>query len=624
MELRQSRNGRSNWWIMATGAALAMSAAAAGQQPSSEPADRVVSPATPSPAAPAQPAPAADESGAIYQKYAVAADHALASKAGATILRAGGNAVDAAVATSFALSVVRPFSCGIGGGGFMVISLPENVPPPSGTVPPALSKPRTVLNVCINYREMCPKAVGPEYFEKLDENASIQGGKACAVPGTVAGLLHALEKYGSMSRAEVMAPAIVLAREGFVADKAYVEAARGMIEKFEKNAGLKARFAFTWDRFLGSGKVEVGQRITLPEQAAVLEKIAAQGVDGFYKGEVGEAIIAAIRASGGEMTMDDLGAFRVTEAAPLRTDIALRTMLMMPPPSSGGLAMAEIFGIVDRLRIGEHVQSKNWGVYYHVLIEAFKHAFADRAKFLGDPAFVDVPVERLMSKEYLDSLSKRVRIAKTGTAEAYGTIEPLREDGGTSHLCVVDRWGGAVACTETINLPFGSLVSSDRLGFCVNNEMDDFTTRSGAANAFGLRQSDRNRPAPGKRPLSSMSPTVVLDRDGKVRAVAGASGGPRIITATVQTLLNTLVRGEDAVTAVRHPRVHHQWKPETLEIEEGLSERHDGLGVDMWMRKLGHIVKPASEHAAVQLIVMRGKRWEAACDPRKGGRPDGE
>ncbi|MFN7021250.1 MAG: gamma-glutamyltransferase, partial [Phycisphaerales bacterium] len=467
-------------------------------------------------------------------------------------------------------------------------------------------------------------AVGPDYFENLDEGASVRGGKACAVPGTVAGLLHALDKYGTMKRAQVMAPAILLAREGFTVDEAYAKAARGLIRRFEENPGWREKFGFTWTRFLGEGKVEVGQEIRLPEQAAVLERIAELGTDGFYKGEVAEAVVAAARAAGGEMTLEDLAGFRVTEAEPLRADLVNRTLLLMPPPSSGGLAIAEAVGIMGRLRIAEHVQSGNIGLYYHVMVESFKHAFADRAKFLGDAALVDVPVERLLSKEHLDALAKRVRIGRTSPSEMYGSAEPLPEDGGTSHLCVVDRWGGAVACTETINLSFGSLVSSDRLGFCLNNQMDDFTTRRGSSNAFGLVQSDRNRPAPGKRPLSSMSPTIVLDKDGKVRAVAGASGGPRIITATVQALMNTLVRGHNAAEAVSRPRVHHQWKPAELEVESGFDERHEGLSVESWMRKLGHTVKTPSEGAAVQMIVLRGKRYEAACDPRKGGKPDGE
>ena len=502
----------------------------------------------------------------------------------------------------------------------------KDAPPPNSGQRPESSSPfGGGVGTCINYREMCPGAVGAEYFEKIeDATASVRGGKACGVPGTVAGLLYALEKYGTLPREKVMAPAIRLAREGFAADAAYAKAAAGTIEKFGEHPEWKTRFAFAWERFLGSGKVEVGQIIKQPEQAAVLERIAAGGADGFYKGETGAAIVAAVREAGGEMTLDDLAAFKVLETPPLRVEFAGRTMLTMPPPSSGGLAMAEVFGILDRKHIDEQAKKGNWGMYYLSLVEGFKHAFADRAKFLGDPAFVDVPVQRLLSGKYLDELAARIKVGKTMTSEMYGTMEPLPEDGGTSHLCVIDGKGGAVACTETINLTFGSLVSSSKLGFCLNNQMDDFTTRRGKANAFGLVQSDKNLPAPGKRPLSSMSPTIVLDKDGKVEAIAGASGGPRIITATTQVLLNALVRGESAAKAVARARMHHQWKPAWLEIEEGFSEQHEGLGVDIWMRKLGHNVKTATEGAAVQVIVRKDGKWEAACDPRKGGRPGGE
>lgn len=551
-----------------------------------------------------------------YQRFAVAADHPLASEAGAEILRAGGNAVDAAVATSFALSVVRPFSCGIGGGGFMVIA--------GADAPPT----------AICYREMAPAAIGPETYERIDDrDASVRGGLACGVPGTVAGLLHALEKYGSMDRARVLAPAIRLAREGFAADAAYAGAARGVIAKFDAQPEWKKRFAFTWERFLGAGKVSEGDIIKLPEQAAVLEAIAAHGREGFYAGEVGEAVVQAVRAAGGEITIEDLAAFKVVELTPLRTEFDGRVYLTMPPPSSGGLAMAQVFGLLERTKVREQVTRNNAAAYTQLVAEAFKHAFADRATWLGDPAFVDVPVARLLSGPYLDGLAKRIEIGRTHGPEWYGSrpegeagAPGLPDDGGTSHLCVVDADGLAVACTETINLHLGSLVSSDRLGFCLNNEMDDFTTRGGEANAFGLKQSDRNRPAAGKRPLSSMSPTIVLDADGRVRAVAGGSGGPRIITATTQVLLNALVRGDDAARAVERGRIHHQWSPNVLEVEPGFAERHQGMGVDIWMRKVHHQVataKPA-ETACVQLIVREKDGWHAASDPRKGGRPAGE
>ncbi len=584
----------------------------------------------------------ADDTHAFHH-YAVAADHPLASRAGAEILERGGNAVDAAVATSFALSVVRPFSCGLGGGGFMVIYSEKSDDSVKASGPRAIA---------INYRETAPACAVPDYFQKLDDPlASTRGGKACAVPGSVAGLLHALDRYGTLDRARVLAPAIRLANEGFPADAAYAAAAGGLIAQFEKHPDWKTRFAFTWERFLGAGQVKVGDMIRLPEQARVLEAVAARGRDGFYTGQVAQDIIDADRAAGGGLTLADLAGYKVVETEPLRAGFDGRTLITMPPPSSGGVAMAEVFGLLDRKHLAEQVKNQAWAAYTQIIVESFKHAFADRATWLADPAFADVPVRRLLSGPYLDRLASYIEIGRTNPPELYGSRPgdpmidpgPPPEDGGTSHFSIIDlRTDGgrapmAVACTETINLHFGSLVSSDKLGFCLNDEMDDFTTRwndaakpgkpepSQPANAFHLVQSERNRPQPGKRPLSSMSPTIVIDADGRIRAVAGGSGGPRIITATTQVLLNALVRGDDAAHAVARKRFHHQWKPNQLEFEPGFDERQAGLGVETWMRKLHHHVVTAQpeETACVQLILRKADTLDAASDPRKGGAPAG-
>jgi gamma-glutamyltranspeptidase/glutathione hydrolase len=572
---------------------------------------------------------------ARFAHEAVAADQPLASAAGEEILAKGGNAVDAAVATSFALSVVRPFSCGIGGGGFMVIVLPAGDGKASqGTVTTA-----------INYREMCPAGVGADYYEKMGDaatEASRHGGKAIATPGTIAGLLYALDKYGTMKRADVLAPAIHVARDGFVADEAYAKAAADTISKFEKHPEWKTRFGFAWERFLASGKVKAGDRITLPEQAKAFELIARDGLDALTKGDLGKAICEASAKDGGALTLDDLRAFKVVEVEPLRFEALGRTLVTMPPPSSGGVAMAETLGIMERQAGGGAaalVKNGEWPQYTHLLIEAFDHAFADRAEWMADPAFVEVPVKRLLSEDYLKE--RAICIQPTGPLprEIYGTHEKeeeekaLPDDGGTSHLCVVDSKGGAVSCTETINLEFGSLVAVPEYGFILNDQMDDFTTRKGQVNAFGLVQSEKNLPAPGKRPLSSMTPTIVLDKSGKVEAVAGASGGPRIITGTTQVLLNSFLLGLPAGEAVARPRLHHQWMPNMLEMEDNYPGKWNGLEVSFWMIKLHHQQNPAKEHACVQLIrrhmggegEQRGEGgWDAACDPRKGGAPAGK
>lgn len=569
------------------------------------------------------PAPEAPHAG-VYARFAVAADHELASRAGAEILAAGGNAVDAAVATSFALSVVRPFSCGIGGGGFMVIALPDN---------PRTPEPGDPVRVAINYRETAPSAVGPDFYQKLAAarpDASIRGGTAAGVPGTVAGLLNALERFGTKDRAVVLAPAIRLAREGFPIDAAYAKVARDRTALFEKHPDYAARFGYLWRVYLREGRFEVGDIIKTPAQAEALELIARDGAAAFYDGPIAEALVAAVNADGGTITRADLAGYRPKDADPLRIEFGGRIFLTMPPPSSGGLALAQTLGILERAGYrtwvsttpGPHEPSAG---LMALIVESFKHAFADRAEWLGDPAFVDVPVKKLLDPAYLAQRAAKVNVARTHGPEDYGTrAEAPKDDGGTSHLSVIDAAGGAVACTETINLEFGSLLAVERFGFLLNNQMDDFTTQPGRPNAFGLTQSDRNLPSAGKRPLSSMTPTVVLDADGRVRAVAGASGGPRIITGTTLALIYALELGQPAGAAVAMPRMHHQWMPNVLEIEKGFPGAHEGLPTAMWLRKLGHEVKTPTRECAVQLIVREGHTLHAASDPRKGGRPAGQ
>ncbi len=574
----------------------------------------------------------------VYRHEAVAADHALASRVGAQVLARGGNAVDAAVATAFALSVVRPYSCGIGGGGFMIVHLQDD--PRFGT-----------LDVAIDARETAPAGVGADFYETMgDPLASRFGGSAVGVPGAVAGLLHALETYGTMDRADVLAGAIALAEHGFLADAHYVHSAHELIRRFEEHPDWKERFAFVWERYLLRGTVREGDRIRMPEQARALRLIAQQGGRAFYEGAIAEAIVRSVRDAGGVMTRDDLRAYRAREVEPLRFAFAGYELIGMPPPSSGGIAMAQILGLLERWGIrGVYADPSPADIDWQaeriaLLAEAFRHAFSDRARFLGDPAFVDVPVDALLDPAYLDLLATRRMGHGAHGPEDYGRlglereglIAPLVDDAGTSHFNVVDRWGNAVACTQTINTEFGSLVAVPGFGFCLNNEMDDFTTVRGRANAYGLIQSDLNLPAPGKRPLSSMSPTIVLDAQGRVYALAGASGGPRIITGTTQVLLPMLLIGDrspegSAGRAVVWPRVHHQWLPDVLRLQSEdptsplIDERPlfpDLVGDRL--RAMGYSIEPIEHVANVQAIRRRANgAWEAASDPNKGGRPAG-
>ncbi len=554
---------------------------------------------------------------ALYQRGVVAADHEIASRAGASILAMGGNAVDAAVATSFTLSVVRPYSCGIGGGGFMIIHFVDD--PRFGT-----------RSIAVNYRETTPAAIGPDFYEQLPDGASTRGGNAVAIPGAVAGLLAVLDEFGTLDRATVLGPAIAAAAQGFVVDEHYEQEAQNLIKKFNAEPALKKRFKFVWDRFLAQGTIARGDVMRLPEQARALRLIAEHGPSAFYDGPIAQAIIAAIAKDAGVMAREDLRSYAPGIGEPLVFGFEDNTFLTMGPPSSGGLAMGQVLGILERIGTPSlepsSTSAHELATRLHKLAEAYKHAFADRARWLGDPEFVALPVQGLLSHAYLDKRAAMFDPSRTLESGAYALDEPVSpiEDAGTSHLSVVDAQGNAVACTETINLAFGSLVAVPEFGFVLNNEMDDFLTRQGVPNAFGLVQSDRNLPAPGKRPLSSMSPTIVLDQDGRVRIVAGASGGPRIITGTLEVVLRALQadEGVSALDIVSAPRFHHQWLPDRLDLEpaDWDFDRDDLVGE---LESLGHKVGSRQSVGNVQLILRRNQGYDAASDPRKGGKPAG-
>ena len=545
--------------------------------------------------------PVVHENG-VYARGVVAADHAIASKAGAQMLAMGGNAVDAAVAASFTLSVVRPYSCGIGGGGFMLVHLPDD--PTHGRV-----------HTAINYREQA--YVDPGYYERTNKS-STTGGAAVAIPGTVAGLLYALEHHGTLDRAAVLAPAIAAARDGFIVDEHYMIMAQPLIDRFSDDPASRESYPLVWNHFLRMGQVQEGNRITNPMQARALERIARLGSAGFYEGPVADAIIDAVEQSNGDMTRTQLKGYALEEREPLMREVNANAFIAMPPPSSGGVTMLQTLMILEALSYPFEDPAMSIEKA-HLLAEASKHAFADRARYLADPNFVEVPVDDLLD---LSIIHERAQLVTDEVHQPtyYGTPNLIPQDGGTSHVSVVDPFGGAVALTETINLSFGSLVGVDEFGFVLNNEMDDFTTRRGEPNAFGLLQSDRNLPEPGKRPLSSMSPTIVLDDEGRVLAVAGASGGPRIISGTMQALLNAL-GGMDAYPAVASPRLHHQWMPDVLFAEPGL--------MPMLSRRAAqgdwNEIRMRRDIGNVQLIKRdpNGRGWQSASDPRKGGIPAG-
>lgn len=552
-------------------------------------------------------APEASAQQTPFSRAVVAADHVAASEAGARILREGGNVVDAAVATSFALSVVRPASCGMGGGGFMVIW-------------DADQQKATALD----YRERAPSAataVALENNNNHPEPPSVRGGKAVGVPGNVAGLCYAAEKYGTLPIAQLVQPAIDLCKSGVPIDQHDQEVQVSTLSKLKSHAGYEDRFKLLKKLYLNDGKPwKIGDKFYSP-QLKTLQAIAANGSAGFYSGAIAAAIAQTITAESGIFSTDDLVSYRPSERNALVSEFHGKQIITMPPPSSGGVALLQTLQSLEEwetrsqksLRSLQH----NSPDYVHVVTEVLKHAFADRAEFLGDMDFVEVPLDRLLNRNYSRDIAEHVSMKNTLAPEKYGRFF-LSSDGGTSHFSVMDSAGNAVACTETINLTFGSFLVVPDYGIVLNNEMDDFTANPGQPNAFGLIQSKANAIEPGKRPLSSMTPTLVVENN-KATYACGASGGPRIITATLQSLLNFIVFEMSAADAVSASRFHHQWAPNELLLEPNLQRT---IGSSLTER--GHVIKSSNSLAATQAAALNGKTLSGGSDPRKHGQPAGD
>ncbi len=541
-----------------------------------------------------------------YQHGAVAADHAEASAAGVEMLKQGGNVIDAAVATAFALSVVRPASSGLGGGGFLLFWDAEQ-------------KTATAYD----YRERAPMAATADMFSKLPPEkrnlASQEGILAAGVPGEMAGLCDILAKHGRLPLATVLAPAMRLAKEGVPIDEHDLGIQSQMIAEWKQDPNRATEFPLLWERYLNSGKPwKKGDRFFSPQLPA-LESLAKHGITSPKVGEIAQAIVEESHRRGGNLTIDDFQHMAPVARTPLKSTYHGYEVLTMPPPSSGGIALLQTLQMIEAWE--QQPDHKPWkdlsaADRLQVLTEAQKHAFADRAEYLGDADFVPVPVEQLLSRSYAKRLAEKIDLQKTLAAEAYGRSF-VPDDAGTTHFCVMDDLGNAVACTETINTTFGSLIVEPKFGIVLNNEMDDFTAVPGEANAFGLRQSANNAVAPGKKPLSSMTPTIVL-KDGRPHFIVGASGGPRIITATTQVLLQMLDFEQPAAKAVSLPRSHHQWQPHELLLEPSMyGELQAG------MEQRGHAVKKANSLAATQAIRWTPMGMDAGSDPRKHGEPRG-
>lgn len=542
----------------------------------------------------------------VFQNAVVAADHVAASEAGAEMLRRGGNVVDAAVATSFALSVVRPASCGIGGGGFMVIW--------------DASKQTAVA---LDYREQAPAAASADMFadnSKGPESGSVRGGKAVAIPGNVFGLCHAAKTYGSLPLSVLLQPAIRLTEEGVLIDEHDLSAQRSTLAKFKRYPSYHQRFALLKGLYLNDGVPwKEGDRFYSP-LGTVLKKIAEQGADGFYSGDVGAAIAKTVKQHDGVMTKQDLQSINVKTRIPLKDDYRDHTIYSMPPASSGGIALLQTLQALESWEAASNRSLKslehNSADYVHVVAEAMKHAFADRAEFLGDTDFVEVPVDRIISRKYSDQIATKIDMDQTLPLESYGRFFSAN-DGGTSHFSVIDAQGNSVACTETINLTYGSFVVVPEYGILLNNEIDDFAAEPGKPNAFGLVQSEANAIAAGKRPLSSMTPTIVV-KDGRATYSTGASGGPKIITASIQSVLNHIVFGMPPAQSVSAARFHHQWSPNELKLEAKLYQQ-----VGDQLKRKGHNVVKSGDMAACQAVASDRQGLRGGSDPRKHGAPAG-
>ncbi len=547
--------------------------------------------------------PAASAPSPLYQRGAVAADHPAASEAGVSMLRQGGNVIDAAVATALMLSVVRPASSGLGGGGFLLFW-----------------DATTQRAIAYDYRERAPLSANATMFQ---DHAAIgddsrHGMRAVAVPGEIAGLCKIHQQHGKLPLAIVLQPALAAAREGIVPDPHEREAQRSMIAEFRKHPDWPTRFAGLWNGYLNRGVPwKEHERWSSPQRPA-LELLAQSGLSAWETGPLGQALIEFSQQHGGLLTTADLAAAGPVARTPLQLTYRGDTVLTMPPPSSGGIALMQT---LQALVAWEQRSGRRWKELpqadrWHVLIEIWQHAFADRAEYLGDADFVKVPVQQLSEPAYAERIAARIDLTKTLPVEAYGRAL-IPDDHGTSHFSVMDADGNAVACTETINTSFGSLMVEPRFGIVLNNQMDDFTAVPGKVNAFGLRQSAANAIAPRKKPLSSMTPTIVL-RDGRPIWAVGASGGPKIITATIQVLLNGLEFDRSAQEAVSAPRGHHQWYPRDVLLEGGL-----WTALDTALRERGHQTKKVSELAAAQAIRRTAAGFDAGSDPRKHGRPAG-
>jgi gamma-glutamyltranspeptidase/glutathione hydrolase len=530
----------------------------------------------------------------IARNGMVVAQERLSAEVGADILKRGGNAVDAAVATGFAMAVTYPRAGNIGGGGFMVIHLADG------------------RDIAIDYRETAPAAATATMFlgadGKPDPAKSRDGALGIGVPGTVAGLALALERHGSgrFTLADLVAPAIVLARDGFILTDDGADTLPEWHRRLARWPSSKPIFS----RQDGTSFRE-GDRLIQRDLATTLQAIADRGPRGFYEGDVADKLARGIQDAGGIITAADLKAYQPIVRTPVRGSYRGFDLVSMPLPSSGGIVLIETLNMLEGFALGDLAQGSPPSL--HLLIESMKRAYADRARFLGDPAFVKAPTAMLMSKDYAAKQRASIDPQKVTPWTAALDAVPPREGSNTTHYSVIDAAGNAVSNTYTLNFSYGVGLVPEGTGVLLNNELDDFTAAPGASNAYGLVGFEANLPGPGKRPLSSMSPTIVL-KDGKPVLVTGSPGGSRIISTVLQVIVNTLDYKMDIAAAVSAPRLHHQWLPDEVRVEHGFPEATLEA-----LRAMGHVVREPMGQTSANSIAVTPQGFVGAPDPRTRG-----
>ncbi|GKS85298.1 gamma-glutamyltransferase [Acidovorax sp. SUPP1855] len=525
----------------------------------------------------------------------VSTEQELASRVGLDILKAGGNAVDAAVGIGFALAVVLPNAGNLGGGGFMMVH-----------------DAKTGKDVALDFREVAPQKATRDMY--LDASGNVVDGKslytpyAVGVPGTVAGMEHALKNWGTLPLSRVIAPAIALADKGFPVS---LTLAKTLHQEKANMGKWPATRQIFWR---GDSPLKVGDRLVQKDLAQSLRLISQQGAKAFYQGPIARRIAAEMAPHPGALTLQDLRDYKVVEREPVRGTYRGYQIVTMPPPSSGGAHLVQMLNMLEQWPLSQWGQNSAQTIHY--MAESMKLAYADRSEYLGDPDFVKIPLKGLTSKAYAQSLAKGISPTTARQAKDIkpGQPQPYESD-QTTHYSVVDKAGNAVAVTYTLNTNFGSGIVAKGTGILLNNEMDDFSAKPGVANTYGLVGGDANAVAPNKRPLSSMTPTLVL-KDGKPMLVTGSPGGARIITTVLQTIVNTIDFGMNPAEAASVPRVHHQWTPDELRVEKGLST--DTLSQ---LQARGHHIAVKPSMGRTQTIQFHDGLLYGASDPRN---PDGE